>query len=100
MVNIWLGAVTIAQAFQAVMLNYASIGRIQALFARLEAATARHPALLASPDSSLIQFDGVHVQTPTGVDLVRGLSFAVKWGESRLLTGHNGAGKSSIMRCL
>lgn len=100
MVNIWLGAVTIAQALQAVMLNYASIGRIQALAARLETSATPHVALQKSKDADLISFEGVTVQTPTNIDLVRGLSFSVRWGESLLLTGHNGAGKSSIMRCL
>lgn len=54
------------------MLNYASIGRIQALAGRLDAAAERHAALQTSPDAGLIKFQGVHVQTPTGVDLVRG----------------------------
>ncbi len=38
--------------------------------------------------------------TPKGVTLVTGLSFEMPKGGSLLLTGHNGAGKSSIFRCL
>ena len=34
------------------------------------------------------------------VMLVQGLTFTLKQGQSLLLTGHNGAGKSSIFRCL
>ena len=48
-----------------------------------------------------IGFDGVTVVTPGGVQLVTELSFEVKpGGDSLLLVGHNGAGKSSIFRCL
>ena len=48
-----------------------------------------------------IGFDGVRVVTPGGVQLVTGLSFEIKpGGDSLLLVGHNGAGKSSIFRCL
>jgi|EP01044_Picomonas_judraskeda_P001455 ABC-type uncharacterized transport system fused permease/ATPase subunit len=48
-----------------------------------------------------IAFDQVTVVTPGGVQLVQDLSFAVKpGGDSLLLCGHNGAGKSSIFRCL
>eukprot|EP00659_Diplonema_papillatum_P008489 gene8489-13107_t len=47
-----------------------------------------------------IAFDHVDVRTPDGSLLVRDLSFAIEKGTSLLLTGHNGAGKSSIFRCL
>eukprot|EP01062_Namystynia_karyoxenos_P072660 TRINITY_DN68_c0_g3_i2.p1 TRINITY_DN68_c0_g3~~TRINITY_DN68_c0_g3_i2.p1 ORF type:complete len:1220 (+),score=308.01 TRINITY_DN68_c0_g3_i2:62-3661(+) len=47
-----------------------------------------------------IGFDGVDVHTPAGKMLVRGLSFRLDPGGALLLTGHNGAGKSSIFRCL
>lgn len=54
-----------------------------------------------SPDQTrYIAFNNVTITTPTGRDLVRGLTFRVNHGESLLLTGHNGAGKSSIFRCL
>ncbi len=48
----------------------------------------------------MIEFDHVRVVTPTGLTLVRDLSFRLELGQSLLLTGHNGAGKSSIFRCL
>merc|ERR1711988_1709306 len=48
-----------------------------------------------------IAFDDVDVYTPTGNLLVKNLSFEVDGqNDSLLLTGHNGAGKSSIFRCL
>ena len=47
-----------------------------------------------------IEFKNVQVHTPTGNHLVKDLSFELKQGSSLLLTGHNGAGKSSIFRCL
>jgi ABC-type uncharacterized transport system fused permease/ATPase subunit len=48
----------------------------------------------------VIEFRGVEVATPTGVVLVDKLDFRLERGQSLLLTGHNGAGKSSIFRCL
>ena len=64
---------------------------------RGEVARATGASIKASP---CIEFKDVTITTPTGRDLVRGLSFRVEHGESLLLTGHNGAGKSSIFRCL
>eukprot|EP00397_Hematodinium_sp_SG-2012_P001898 GEMP01001903.1.p1 GENE.GEMP01001903.1~~GEMP01001903.1.p1 ORF type:complete len:1281 (+),score=223.00 GEMP01001903.1:215-4057(+) len=51
-------------------------------------------------ESDCIKFENVDVVTPTGNLLVKDLSFKVKDGDALLLTGHNGAGKSSIFRCL
>ena len=47
-----------------------------------------------------IEFENVDIVTPKGVELVKDLNFKVEIGSSLLLTGHNGAGKSSIFRCL
>ena len=48
-----------------------------------------------------LAFDSVDVVTPTGNLLVKDLSFSLEAeNDSLLLTGHNGAGKSSIFRCL
>ena len=38
--------------------------------------------------------------TPNDKLLVKDLNFSLELGGSLLLTGHNGAGKSSIFRCL
>ena len=51
-------------------------------------------------DGDMIAFENVDIVTPAGVGLVNDLSFQLKRGESLLLVGHNGAGKSSIFRCL
>eukprot|EP00421_Protoceratium_reticulatum_P015629 CAMPEP_0168390014 /NCGR_PEP_ID=MMETSP0228-20121227/17258_1 /TAXON_ID=133427 /ORGANISM="Protoceratium reticulatum, Strain CCCM 535 (=CCMP 1889)" /LENGTH=283 /DNA_ID=CAMNT_0008403299 /DNA_START=237 /DNA_END=1085 /DNA_ORIENTATION=- len=48
----------------------------------------------------VIAFDGVAVRTPTEALLLAGLSFKVDEGQALLICGHNGSGKSSIMRCL
>ena len=45
-------------------------------------------------------FSQVDVVTPTGNVLVEDLSFELERGGALLVTGHNGAGKSSIFRCL
>ena len=51
-------------------------------------------------DGDCIAFEGVDVHTPNGKLLVKDLNFSLKVSGSLLLTGHNGAGKSSIFRCL
>lgn len=51
-------------------------------------------------DGDTIRFDKVKVVTPLGNTLVNELSWELKKPDSMLLTGHNGAGKSSIFRCL
>lgn len=51
-------------------------------------------------DGDFIGFDNVEIQTPTSHVLVKNLSFKLKENQSLLLTGHNGAGKSSIFRVL
>jgi ABC-type uncharacterized transport system fused permease/ATPase subunit len=51
-------------------------------------------------EGECIEFKNVQVFTPTGQHLVKDLSFSLERGGSLLLTGHNGAGKSSIFRCL
>lgn len=58
--------------------------------------TGQGSAFLEGPD---LRFDGVTVVTPTTHILVHDLSFSVQPGGALLLTGHNGAGKSSIFRC-
>jgi ABC-type uncharacterized transport system fused permease/ATPase subunit len=47
-----------------------------------------------------IEFENVTVKTPADVLLVSNLSFKLENGQSLLLVGHNGSGKSSIFRCL
>eukprot|EP01049_Picozoa_sp_SAG25_P007727 SAG25_NODE_648_length_6205_cov_2.314609_6_plen_338_part_00 len=53
-------------------------------------------------DGDVIEFKGVSIVTPASppVKLVENLSFRLEKGSSLLLTGPNGAGTSSIFRCL
>ncbi len=71
---------------------YETLGRLS------EAAKKRETATFEASED--IVFDKVQVATPTGVVLVQDLSFRVPKGGNLLLTGRNGAGKSSIFRAL
>ena len=51
-------------------------------------------------EDDCIAFEGVSIVTPKDVLLVKDLSFRLDAGKSLLIVGHNGAGKSSIFRCL
>jgi ATP-binding cassette, subfamily D (ALD), peroxisomal ABC transporter len=86
-----------------------SAGRVERLDAKLtqftqeftqasHAVTAADGATLEEGDA--IAFEGVDVVTPTGVLLIKDLNFRLEYGESLLLTGANGKGKSSVFRCL
>ena len=44
-----------------------------------------------------IAFENVDIVTPTGNELVKGLTFHLQKGEALLITGHNGAGKVSVV---
>ena len=48
----------------------------------------------AVSDGEAIAFEGVDIYTPADVLLVKDLSFRLEIGQSLLLTGHNGAGRS------
>ena len=51
-------------------------------------------------DGGVIEFKNVDIYTPSKTKLVENISFQVGQHDSMLLTGHNGAGKSSVFRCL
>ena len=77
--------------------------RIVELFQALKGVTKRDAAEQDAnfKDDNCIAFESVDVFTPTGNLLVKNLTFEVNGNnDSLLLTGHNGAGKSSIFRCL
>jgi len=88
----------ITTSLQTVLKNYAAITRIQELDARLSATDVSSSHRFE--DSKAIRFENVAVQTPSGMELVRDLTFSIELGDSLLITGHNGVGKSSIFRCL
>jgi cell division transport system ATP-binding protein len=48
----------------------------------------------------MIRFDEVHKRYPNGREALCGVSFAVDTGEMCFLTGHSGAGKSSILKLI
>jgi cell division transport system ATP-binding protein len=48
----------------------------------------------------MIRFDEVHKRYPNGREALSGVSFAVETGEMCFLTGHSGAGKSSILKLI
>ncbi len=75
-------------------------GRIYELVQVLNRISKRNenPDTFRKGDS--IEFENVDIKTPTGNLLVKSLSFDVGTESSLLLTGHNGAGKSSIFRTL
>ena len=76
--------------------------RVTSLYETLAKLTEFHGKrqLASFSEGDKIEFDHVQIQTPTGIELVKDLSFEVPSKGKFLLTGQNGAGKSSIFRCL
>lgn len=48
----------------------------------------------------MIRFDQVHKRYPSGREALAGVSFSIEDGEMAFLTGHSGAGKSSILKLI
>jgi cell division transport system ATP-binding protein len=48
----------------------------------------------------VIRFDQVHKRYPNGREALAGVSFTIADGELAFLTGHSGAGKSSILKLI
>jgi cell division transport system ATP-binding protein len=48
----------------------------------------------------MIRFDQVHKRYPNGREALAGVSFNIEDGELAFLTGHSGAGKSSILKLI
>jgi cell division transport system ATP-binding protein len=48
----------------------------------------------------MIRFDQVHKRYPNGRDALAGVSFDIQSGALTFLTGHSGAGKSSILKLI
>ena len=48
----------------------------------------------------MIRFDQVHKRYPNGREALAGVSFKIEDGELAFLTGHSGAGKSSILKLI
>lgn len=79
--------------------NLSRVEQLQDAFATLES-ESNEAAPERFREGSCIAFDGVSIDTPTGTPLLAGLSFKVEPGRHLVICGHNGAGKSSIFRCL
>jgi vitamin B12/bleomycin/antimicrobial peptide transport system ATP-binding/permease protein len=52
-----------------------------------------------SPDDS-VELDGVEVRTPAGDQLIDPLDLRLERGESMVITGSSGTGKTTLLRCL
>jgi cell division transport system ATP-binding protein len=48
----------------------------------------------------MIRFDQVHKRYANGREALAGVSFKIEDGELAFLTGHSGAGKSSILKLI
>jgi cell division transport system ATP-binding protein len=48
----------------------------------------------------MIRFDQVHKRYATGREALAGVSFTIENGEMAFLTGHSGAGKSSVLKLI
>ncbi|MBF0285536.1 MAG: cell division ATP-binding protein FtsE [Magnetococcales bacterium] len=48
----------------------------------------------------MIRFHNVHLRYPTGYEALKGVSFTVPRGGFHFLTGHSGAGKSSVLKLI
>ena len=80
-----------------------SAERLCGFISTLETLSEQHSSKDANSrikDGNSISFSHVDIHTPNNDLLVKNLSFSLNQRESLLLTGHNGAGKSSIFRCL
>jgi len=94
------GSIMVLVALHSVLQSFAAIMRIQVLDMKLSIAVQPMDSIAVAQENDCLEFKDVSIHTPSGALLVDSLSFTVKWGEALLLTGHNGAGKSSIFRCL
>jgi len=76
--------------------------RVQELYAKLLALkqTTLIDADVFSDAGPVISFDRVTIETPTKQTLLKQLTFELREGQTLLVCGHNGVGKSSIIRCL
>eukprot|EP00930_Biecheleria_cincta_P014156 TRINITY_DN12293_c0_g1_i1.p1 TRINITY_DN12293_c0_g1~~TRINITY_DN12293_c0_g1_i1.p1 ORF type:complete len:1329 (+),score=246.46 TRINITY_DN12293_c0_g1_i1:92-4078(+) len=108
-VRTWWGVVGIASTFSGLLQTMmalketkASIHRVATLFTSMQNIREKLPATAnAFQDvGPVISFKDVAVETPGGQKLLDHLSIEIVQGERLLICGHNGAGKSSIMRCL
>ncbi len=80
--------------------TYARVVELHDELVNLNRSASTADAQIYRFNDECVAFEDVLVTTPTDQVLVTGLSFRLDKGGSLLITGHNGAGKSSIFRCL
>jgi len=90
----------VIQVLRQLMQMQGPAGRLTELFDTLQKFDTQLEESTQFIDDNQIAFENVDVYTPTDVLLLKNLNFSIKLGESLLLTGCNGSGKSSIFRCL
>jgi ATP-binding cassette subfamily D (ALD) protein 3 len=88
--------------FQVISQNTGTAARIMNMISVLKQLREKKRAegSTSFKQAQFVEFTDVDIETPTQNRLVNNLSFKLGVGDSLLLTGHNGAGKSSIFRCL
>lgn len=59
---------------------------------------AAAPSIATATSSTRLAFDDARFRYPNGVDVLRGVTFALRGGEAVGLFGANGAGKSTLLR--
>lgn len=94
-----------AEVLKAMMVAKSADGAMQRVLAlaeklMLQQSEGAAQELATLEECSDISFRAVSIQTPCGNRLLEKLTFELRPGQSLLIAGHNGAGKSSIMRCL
>jgi len=105
-IQIFLEAMTATGSLASSLLDLQRVGGnakrvtdLLAAFDKIDAEQAEASAAFRQGTDS-IEFSGVDVVTPNGHTLVEDLSFKLEKGNNLIIVGHNGAGKSSIFRCL
>eukprot|EP00931_Biecheleriopsis_adriatica_P060838 TRINITY_DN36550_c0_g1_i1.p1 TRINITY_DN36550_c0_g1~~TRINITY_DN36550_c0_g1_i1.p1 ORF type:complete len:1430 (-),score=297.95 TRINITY_DN36550_c0_g1_i1:137-3961(-) len=94
----WAGCLTALMKSQSIA---GARHRVLSLYQRLlDLESEQQDSTIKDSGEGCISFQGVGIQTPTGQRLLEKVTFDVRQGESMLISGHNGAGKSSIVRCL
>ncbi|CAE7206866.1 unnamed protein product [Symbiodinium natans] len=98
-----LGALTVVvRKFRSVSALIAEGSRLEGLVQALAAASRRAQNPLPAPEISkaAVEVDGLSLSLPDGSFLYRQLSFQLKPGESLVVFGPSGAGKTTLIRAL
>ncbi|CAE6928624.1 ABCD1 [Symbiodinium natans] len=94
------GAVTFMMAMETYKRSQQNLFRVEELQAAFSTLASEEAEAATFNEGPAIAFEDVSIVTPTGIPLLAGLTFKVEPGRHLVICGHNGAGKSSIFRCL